>query len=148
LLLLLWILASIDVVEEEIIHAWLTEMEKILIPLKISLDFKNLRSRSILLELVFVMRLVLLLLLIPTISTENYFVLNDTRVCLKMRQCTTLTKRPLSNVINVPFHQCQVFPSKAKATSLSPNVSFARRMSNLTRAALTSRKRFSGKQKR
>lgn len=98
-------------------------------------------SRCILLELVLVMRLILLL--ISTITTEHDFVLDDARVGLKVRQGSSLTKRPLRNVVHVPFHQRQIFPTEAEAARLSPNIPFSRRMSDLTGAALTSRERFS-----
>jgi hypothetical protein len=86
----------------------------------------------------------LIMLLVATVSAENNFVLNDARIRLKMRQSSTLTKRPLSDVVNVSLHQSQVFPSEAEAACLRPNVAFTCRMSDLTGTALARRERLSG----
>jgi hypothetical protein len=100
---------------------------------------------SILSELFFIVRLILLL--ISAVAAEHNFILNHTRVSLKVRQCAALTKCPLCDVVDVSFHQCQILPAKTKATGLSPNVALSSWMPNLASRAFTSRKRFSRKEK-
>lgn len=130
-MLLLRILASVDVVQEEVIHAWFTVKSFNKFPAREG-SSTILPSRSIFLKLLLIVRLILLLL-VAAVAAEDYFVLNHARVSLEMRQSAALTERPLRDVVDVSLHQCQVFPTEAKATCLSPNITFFSRMSDLAR---------------
>lgn len=136
-MLLLRILTGVNVVEEEVVHRWLTKNQDYIIH-EAATIVCNLPSRRILLELVLIMRLVLLL-----ISAEHDFVLHHARVCLKMRQGSALAERPLSDVVHVAFHQGQILPLEAEHRCLRPNIAFACWMSNFTGAAIAGGKRFS-----